>query len=85
MRPLHRLIFITVSFLSYVSLSVLEFFFLDDILDIVSRNSVFHTIFFILCLLALNPLITYLILNKVPIRPALRLRGNIREDMKREV
>ena len=85
MRPLHRFIYITVSFLSYVTLAVLAFFFLDDILDIISRNSTFHTLVFILWLLVLDPIITYLILDKVPIRPALRLKGNIREDMKREV
>ncbi|MBR3227776.1 MAG: hypothetical protein IKF68_04440 [Erysipelotrichaceae bacterium] len=85
MKTLHRLIYISVSFISYVLLALLAFFVLDDALDIISTDRAFHLVCAVIWLLFIDPFICYMILNKLPIRPSLRLKGNIREDMKREV
>ncbi|MBR3227117.1 MAG: hypothetical protein IKF68_01080 [Erysipelotrichaceae bacterium] len=85
MKTAHRLIYISVSFVSYVLLALAAFFILNDALDIISTDRIFHLVCAVIWLLVIDPLICYMILNILPIKPSLRLKGNIREDMKREV
>ena len=85
MKTSYRLIYIFASFACYVLLGLIEFFFLTHLLDIISTGHVFHYVMMVICLLLINPLITYLLLDLLPIKPRLRLKGNIHEDLKREV
>ncbi|MBR0461205.1 MAG: hypothetical protein IJJ00_00645 [Erysipelotrichaceae bacterium] len=85
MKTSYRLIYIFASFACYVLLGLIEFFFLTHLLDIISTGHVFHYVMMVICLLFINPLITYLLLDLLPIKPRLRLKGNIHEDLKREV
>ena len=85
MKTSYRIICIFTAFISYVLLGLLEFFFLTHLLDILSTGYAVHLGASVFCLLVINPLITYLILDRLPIRPKLRLKGNIHEDLKREV
>ncbi|MBR2577303.1 MAG: hypothetical protein IKE38_00070 [Erysipelotrichaceae bacterium] len=85
MKTSYRIIYIAVSFVSYVLLGLIEFFFLTHLLDVFSTSPSIHLAAAVICLLVINPLITFMILNMLPIKPKLRLKGNIHEDLKREV
>ena len=85
MKTSYRLIYVFASFACYVLLGLIEFFFLTHLLDIISTGHVFHYVMMVICLLFINPLITYYMLGKLPIKPRLRSRGSISEDLKREV
>ena len=85
MRTSYRLIYIGTSFFAYIALSLIEFFVLTHLLDMVSTKFFVHFVSAIICLLVINPILVYLLLDKLPIRPGRRLKGNINEDLKREV
>lgn len=84
MKKKHRFLYFVFSFGFYCLLAFIDFFVLNRLLDVITESYFFHMIVFIVCLLVVNPIITYLLLNLLPFKPQLRLKGNINEDLKSE-
>lgn len=83
MKLSNRLIYFFTSLFTYVILCLIEYYVLSNLLDIISTSFKVHLIAMIICLLLVNPLITYLVINTLPIKPDLKLKGNIKEDLAR--
>ena len=85
MKGKYKFLYFISSFAIYCLLSFLEFFFFDDLLNIVSTRYIVHFAVFVVCLLTVNPLVTYFFVDMLPFKPKLRLKGNINEDLKGEM
>lgn len=69
--------------MTYVVVGLLEFFILDNLLDMLSTKYSVHVIVMIVCLIIINPLITYALVGKLPLKPTKRIKGTLKDDLKR--
>lgn len=67
----------------YILISFFEFFCLNNLLDIISSRYIIHVLVMILCLILINPLLTYYAVGKLPLKPKKRINGSLKEDLKR--
>ncbi|MDO4500261.1 MAG: hypothetical protein Q4B60_03190 [Erysipelotrichaceae bacterium] len=82
MKAQYRFLYIITSMVVYVLIGLIEFFCLNDLLDIISTRYFFHVLMALGCLFIINPLLSYAIVDKLPIKPNLKLKGGIKEDLK---
>lgn len=83
MKTKYRFLYTISSLIVYSLISIFEFFCLDGLIDYISLEYKVHLAALIICLLLINPIITYIIISELPFKPALRLKGNINEDMRK--
>ncbi len=84
MKKLYRFIYFISSALIYILLALFEFFYLNNLVDIVSDRYFVHVIFLGVALVVINPLITFYLINLIPIRPKKKVKS-ISDELKREV
>lgn len=84
MKKLYRFIYFISSALIYILLALFEFFYLNNLVDIVSDRYFVHVIFLGVALIVINPLITFYLINLIPIRPKKKVKS-ISDELKREV
>lgn len=84
MKTSYKFIYLLFSMFTYVSIGLIEFFLLNNFVDIISTKYFIHVLIMIVCLIIINPLITYLIVGKLPLKPAKRVKGTLNDDLKRQ-
>lgn len=84
MKPRIRFLYTISSSLIYILITIFEYFCLNGLIDYISTNYKVHLAALLVCLVLINPIITYLIISELPFKPDLRLKGNINEDMRRQ-
>ncbi len=84
MKKLYRFIYFISSALIYILLALFEFFYLNNLVDIISDRYFVHVIFLGVALVVINPLITFYLINLIPIRPKKKVKS-ISDELKREV
>lgn len=72
MKIKYRFIYFFASFFAYVALAFLDFFVLRYLLEMISTNYLVHTIMMLICLIIINPIIVYYLINYLPIKPKLK-------------
>lgn len=80
MKTSYRFIYIGITFTTYLLLCFIEFYILTHLLDMISTNYILHTIASIVCLVVINPIITYIIIEKIPLKPKLRAKKPINRE-----
>lgn len=80
MKYSYRFIYIGVTFITYLLLCFIEFYILTHLLDMISNNYIVHTIASIICLIIINPIITYIVIEKIPLKPKLRAKKPIKRE-----
>ena len=85
MKSFYKFIYFLSSFIIYVILGLIEFFFLDNFVDIVSERYVVHVLALCFSLLIINPIITYKLVNTLPFKPFKRIKGSVKDDLKKEI
>ena len=80
MKYSYRFIYIGVTFITYLLLCFIEFYLLIHLLDMISKGYIVHTIASIVCLLIVNPIITYIVIEKIPLKPKLRAKKPINRE-----
>lgn len=83
MKTSYKFIYFLTSMVTYVVVGLLEFFILDNLLDMLSTKYSVHAIVMIVCLIIINPLITYALVGKLPLKPTKRIKGTLKDDLKR--
>lgn len=84
MKTSYKFIYFLSSMFTYMLIGVIEFFLLNNFVDIISTKYYIHVIVMIICLLIVNPLITYSLVGKLPLKPTKRVKGSLNEDLKRQ-
>lgn len=85
MKSKYKFLYTISSCLIYMLITLFEYFCLRGLVDYVSTSYKVHLAALLVCLVVINPIITYILISKLPFKPALRLKGNINEDMKKQV
>lgn len=84
MKTSYKFIYFLSSMFTYILIGLIEFFLLDNFIDIISSKYSIHVIVMIICLIIINPLITYALVGKLPLKPTKRVKGSLNEDLKRQ-
>ncbi len=84
MKKTYRIIFLFASMGIYILLAFIEFFMLNNLFDIFTSRYLYHEIMMLICLLIINPIITYILVNLIPLKPKKRIKDNITEEMRQE-
>ena len=85
MKGLYKFVYFLSSMFIYIILGIFEFFCLDNLVDIVSQRYIIHVLVFCISLLIINPIITYELVDKLPFKPLKRIKGNVKDDLKKDV
>ncbi len=68
----------------YILLAFIEFFMLNNLFDMFTTRYLYHEIMMVVCLLLINPILTYILVNLIPLKPKKRIKDNIKEEMRQE-
>ncbi len=68
----------------YMALGFIEFFMLNNLFDIFTSRYLYHEIMMVVCLIVINPIITYILVNLIPLKPKKRIKDNIKDEMRQE-
>lgn len=84
MKRLYRFIYFISSALIYILLALFEFFCLNNLVDMISSKYYVHVICMAVALFIINPIITFYLINLIPIKPKKKVKS-ISDELKREV
>lgn len=84
MKKLYRFIYFISSCLIYILLGLFEFFCLDNFVDMISTSYYVHSGLMLLMLIFVNPIITFKLIDLIPIKPKKRVKS-VHDELKREV
>lgn len=84
MKTSYKFIYFLSSMFTYIVFGFIEFFLLNNFLDIISNKYYIHVIVMIVCLIIVNPLLTYSVVGKLPLKPTKRVKGTLNDDLKRQ-
>ncbi len=84
MKKLYRFIYFISSALIYILLALFEFFCLNNLVDMISTKYYIHVLCMALALIIINPIITFKLIDLIPIKPKKKTKS-ICEELKREV
>ncbi len=85
MKKTYKFIYFLTSMCAYILLGIFEFFCMNNIVDIISEKYLYHVLFMVVALLAINPFITFYVVNKLPLKPKKRNSVSIKEDYKKQI
>lgn len=83
MKTSYKFIYFLSSMFTYMFIGMIEFFFLNNFVDIISTKYYIHVTIMIICLIIVNPLITFAFVGKLPLKPTKRVKGTLNDDLKR--
>lgn len=83
MKLSYKFIYIFSSFLIYVLLGLLDYLFLKGIINYFFVSIATRLIVWTVLLIVINTIITYICILRLPLKPELKTRGGINENMKR--
>lgn len=84
MKRTYRIIYLFASMFIYMALGFIEFFMLNNLFDIFTSRYLYHEIMMVVCLIIINPIVTYILVNLIPLRPKRRIKDNIKDEMRQE-
>lgn len=84
MKRTYRIIYLFASMFIYMALGFFEFFMLNNLFDIFTSHYLYHEIMMVVCLIIINPIVTYILVNLIPLRPKRRIKDNIKDEMRQE-
>lgn len=84
MKTSYKFIYFLTSMFTYILIGIIEFYLLDNLVDMLSTKYYIHVLVMIICLLIVNPLITYALVGKLPLKPNKRIKGTLKDDLKRQ-
>lgn len=84
MKTSYKFIYLLTSMITYIVVGLIEFFWLNNLLDIISTSYTVHMIVMGICLVIVNPLITFMLVGKLPLKPTKRVKGTLNDDLKRQ-
>lgn len=84
MKRTYRIIYLFASMFIYMALGFIEFFMLNNLFDIFTSRYLYHEIMMVVCLIVINPIITYILVNLIPLKPKKRIKDNIKDEMRQE-
>lgn len=84
MKRTYRIIYLFASMFIYMTLGFIEFFMLNNLFDIFTSCYLYHEIMMVVCLIVINPIITYILVNLIPLKPKKRIKDNIKDEMRQE-
>lgn len=84
MKTSYKFIYLLTSMITYIVIGLIEFFWLNNLLDMISTSYTVHMIVMGICLVIINPLITFMLVGKLPLKPTKRVKGTINDDLKRQ-
>lgn len=84
MKTSYKFIYFLTSTFTYILIGIIEFYLLDNLVDMISTRYYIHVLVMAICLIIVNPLITYALVGKLPLKPTKRINGTIRDDLKRQ-
>lgn len=84
MKTSYKFIYLLTSMITYIVIGLIEFFWLNNLLDMISTSYTVHMIMMGICLVIINPLITFMLVGKLPLKPTKRVKGTINDDLKRQ-
>lgn len=84
MKTSYKFIYLLTSMITYIVIGLIEFFWLNNLLDMISTSYTVHMMVMGICLAIINPLITFMLVGKLPLKPTKRVKGTINDDLKRQ-
>lgn len=84
MKRIYRFVYFISSCIIYILLGIFEFFYLNNLVDILSTSYLIHVFFMFLTLLVINPIITFKLISLIPIKPIKKIKS-LNEELKQEV
>ena len=85
MKGFYKFIYFLSSMFIYIILGIFEFFCLDNLVDIISQSYLIHILVFCIGLFIINPIISYKFVNMLPFKPLKRIKGSVKDDLKKDV
>lgn len=84
MKTSYKFIYFLTSMFTYILIGIIEFFLLDNLVYMISTKYYIHVLLMAICLMVLNPLLTYALVGKLPLKPTKRIKGTLKDDLKRQ-